>query len=111
MDVLRTLLADVNLTCFADIYEHVKKIWNPNVFVLCNLLVVNPATSCTPESYFSTAKPGWDQQWPAEVLLNVHKELTDKLDLAEAGNEFISSRIHWRLKDKQRSVWRMFFDM
>ena len=28
------------------------------------------------------------------VLLNVHKELTDKLDLAEAGNEFKSSRIH-----------------
>ena len=75
MDVLRIILADVNLTCFADIYELVKKIWNaeksliPNVFVLCNLLVVNPATSCTPESYFSTAKPGWDQQWPTEVLI------------------------------------------
>ena len=40
-------------------------------------------------------KPGCDKQCPSRFnslgLLNFHKELTDKLDLAEVGNEFIFS--------------------
>ena len=72
----------------------------PNVFVLCNLLIVNPVTSFTPERSFSTTRrlKAWLKSTMINrrfnslcslCLLNVHKELTGKLDLAEIGNEFI----------------------
>ena len=70
----------------------------PNAFVLCNLLIVDPATSCTPERSFSTARrlKTWlrstmtNRRFSSLGLLNVRKELTDKPDLAEVGDEFIS---------------------
>ena len=61
MDVLTIILADVNITCFADIYKKMKEIGKveksliANAVVLSNLLIVNPATSCTPERSFSTS--------------------------------------------------------
>ena len=62
MNVLRAILADVNIMCFADKYKKMKEIGNIeksltlNTVVLCNLLIVNPATSCTPKSSFSTIR-------------------------------------------------------
>ena len=61
MDVLTIILADVNITCFADIYKKMKEIGKveksliANAVALSNLLIVNPATSCTPERSFSTS--------------------------------------------------------
>ena len=61
MDVLTIILADVNITCFADIYKKMKEIGKveksliANAVVLSNLLIVKPATSCTPERSFSTS--------------------------------------------------------
>ena len=59
MDVLRTISADINITCFTDINKKkMKEIENgeksliPNVFVFCNFLIVNPTTSCTPRKIF-----------------------------------------------------------
>ena len=103
MDVRRTILADVNITCFADIYKKMKEIENAekslitDVVGLCNLLTVNPALSCTPEKSSTKRRLKiWLRStissncFNSLGLLNVHKELTDKLDLAEVGNEFIS---------------------
>ena len=80
---------------------NVQKSLIPNAVVLCNLLIVNPATSCTPERSFSTARclKTWlrstvtNRRVNSLGLLNVHKELTDKLDLGEVGNEFISLNV------------------
>ena len=102
--VLGTILGGIKVTCFYDIYKRMKEIGNvekdliPNVTILCRLLIVNPATSCTPERSFSTARrlKNWlrstmtNRRFNALGLLNTHKELTDNLDLAEVGNEFVS---------------------
>ena len=62
MDVLRTILVDVIITCFADIYKKMGEIGNaeksliPNVFVLCNLLIVNPTTILQPSKIFFNYK-------------------------------------------------------
>lgn len=59
--VIRTMLANVNITYFADINKKkVKEIGNAKkclisrVFVLCNFFIVNPETPCTPERFFSS---------------------------------------------------------
>ena len=64
------------------------------------LLLVNPATSCTPERSFSTAcrLKTWlratmkSKRFNSLAILNIHKDLTDKLDLKDIGNEFVSAR-------------------
>lgn len=69
----------------------------PNVFVFCNLLIVNLATPCAPARFFSTTRrlETWlrsrmnNRRFNLLGLLNAHKELIEKLDLAEVGNEFI----------------------
>ena len=94
MDVRRTILADVNITFFGD----VEKSLTSNVVIVYNLLIVNPATSCciSGRSFSTTRhwKFGLQSTWTNQHfnslgLLNVHKELTDKLDLAEVGNESV----------------------
>ena len=65
----------------------------PNVFVFCNLLIVNLATTCAPARFFSTTRrlETWlrSRMNNRRFNLNTHKELIDKIDLAEVGNEFI----------------------
>lgn len=109
MDVLRKILAGVKITCFAGIYEKTKRIGNaensliPNVFLLRYLIIVNPprvnaAKSCSQEQPFSNTRQlkTWlgstmtNRRFNLLGLLSAPKELTDELDLAEAGNEFIS---------------------
>ena len=100
MEVLRKILADVNITCFADIYKNIKEIGNaeknliPNVVVNCY-----PCNILHSRKIFSTRRrlKTWlrstmtNKCFNSLGLLNVHKELTDsELDLDEAGNEFIS---------------------
>ena len=99
MDLLRTILAHVNLTCFVDIYKNIRGIGKAekslmqNVVPHCNLLSGTPATSCTQKRSFSMKRH--IKIWLRSTMtnkhfnLNVPKELTGKLDLAEAGNEFI----------------------
>ena len=57
---LGIILADVSIMCFADIHiQSTKDIGNaektliPNVFILCNLLIVNSAIPWTPEQFFN----------------------------------------------------------
>ena len=64
---------------------------------IITLLLINPATSCSLERSFSTARrlKSWlwstmtSQRFNALALLDVHKECTDQLDLMEVENEFI----------------------
>ena len=104
--MLRTILAEVNITCFADIYQKLKELENAENSLITDiprsLQVVNrfnPATFCTPEEYFSTTRrlEIWlrlrvtkSDYFNSLGLLNTHKELKDKLDLVRVGNEFIS---------------------
>ena len=102
--VFRTIMSDCRVRCFKDVYNKIKtcpesekKKTNPEHYAHNNLLLINPATSCSPERSFSTARrlKSWlrstmtSQRFNGLALLNVHKECTDQLDLMEVGNEFI----------------------
>ena len=105
-NVLRTVLGDEKVVCFKDIHRAVKgcsvatRDLMPNIVHVVKLLLINPATSCTPERSFSTARrlKTWllstmkSRRFNSLSLLHVHKDLTDKLDLNEAGNEFVEAR-------------------
>ena len=64
---------------------------------IIKLLLINPATSCSPERSFSTIRrlKSWlrltmtSQHFNRLALLSAHKECTDQLDLMEVENEFI----------------------
>ena len=73
-------------------------VFNPKCICSSQLVNVNPATSYIQERSFSTTRhlktrlksTMTKRRFNSLSLLNVHKELTAKLDLAEVGNEFIS---------------------
>ena len=73
-----------------------EKLLVPNIITICKLLLVNPATSATPERSFSsgcniktwkrsTAKA---KRFNALSILYIYKEVTDKIDLVDIRNEF-----------------------
>ena len=72
----------------------------PNIIHAIKLFLVNPAASCTPERLFSTAccLETWlrettkSKRFNSLAILNIHKDLTDKLDLKDIGSEFVSAR-------------------
>ena len=76
-----------------------------NVVLVCILLLINPATSATPERSFSLARRimTWQRstmtqkRFNAIAIMNCHKLYTDMLDLVAVGNEFVS-------KHNQRKV-------
>ena len=56
--ILKQLFKDTPVVCFSDILDKLqllpdKRQLIPNIIVLCNLLLINPATSATLESSFS----------------------------------------------------------
>ena len=68
------------------------------IVTICKLLLVNPATSATRERSFSAARrlKTWLRSTMSQdrfsnlTVLNMHKERTDKLCLADVANEFVS---------------------
>ena len=104
-NVLRTII-DGEVTCFKEIYEKVKACCKgerelmPNIVHAIRLLLVNPATSCTPERSFSTSRrlKTWlrstmtSKRFNTLAFLNIHKDLTDELNLKDVGKEFVSAR-------------------
>ena len=100
---LRTIIGQEKVVCFDDIYKKIKKLSNAekslisNV-ILCKLLLVNAATSCTPERSISSARRVKTWLWSTMTskrfnnlaILNIHKELTATIDLASVGNDFVS---------------------
>ena len=101
--VFWTLMSNCRVGCFKDVYNKIKscpeseKELIPNIMCIILLLLINPATSCSPERPFSTARKlkSWlrstmtSQRFNGLALLNVHKKYTYQLDLMEVGNEFI----------------------
>ena len=70
----------------------------PNVMIIIYILMVNPATSATPERSFSLARriKTWQRATMSQrrfnslAILNCHKDETDKIDLVSVGNDFVS---------------------
>ena len=66
--------------------------------VICNFLLVNPATSAIPGRSFSMARyiKVWLRSTMAQSrfnslgILHCHKEWTDNLDLSAAANKFVN---------------------
>lgn len=99
---LQTIFKGISCTTFADMLKHIKSLHSskraliPNIITVFKLIIVNPATSCTPERSFSTARrlKTWLRSTMTTkrlnnlVLLTTHKELTDQIDLVAVGNEF-----------------------
>ena len=69
-------------------YKKVKEIAHagrsliPNIIMVL-LLIINPTTSCTQRSFSSANSNVFG-------VRNIHKDLTDAIDLVEVGNEFVS---------------------
>ena len=70
----------------------------PNIIVLCNSLLINPAISGTPEVPFSLARhiKTWQRatviqkRFSSLPILNFHNYETDRIDLVSVGNDFIA---------------------
>ena len=70
----------------------------PNVMIVIQLLLINPATSATPERSFSVARriKTWlrssmtPSRFNALSFLHTHKDLVDGLDVIIVANDFVS---------------------
>lgn len=103
-EVWKTIFCDSNPNCFRDIHKTIKslpsckKLMIPTMIKLCELILVNPATSCTAERSFSTARrlKTWlrstmtNQRFNSLAILNTYKTFTDKLDLCKIAKDFVS---------------------
>ena len=100
---LRAIMSNCRIGCFKDVYNKTKtcpeseKELIPNIMRITKLLLINPATSSSPERRFSTARrlKFWlqstmiRQRFNGLALPNVNKKCTDQLDLIKFGNEFV----------------------
>ena len=102
-EVCKIIFSDLKPACFKDILEQfksseAKKKMIPNFINICKLIIVNPATSFTPERSFSTARriKTWsrstmtNERFNSLAILNTYKALTDDIDLLKVRNEFES---------------------
>ena len=103
-EVWKIIFSDLKPVCFKDILEQLKSLseakkkMKPNFINICKPITVNPATSCTPERSFSTARriKTWsrstmtNKRFNSLAILNTYKALTDDIDLLKVGNEFVS---------------------
>ena len=91
------------MVCFSDIVDKLQLLPHerqliPNIIVLCNLLLINPTTSATPERSFSLARLIKTQQratmtqkrFNSFAILSFHKYEIDRTDLVSVGNDFIA---------------------
>ena len=87
------------ISCFDDILKVLspkteERLLIPNVQILIELLLINPATSATPERSFSLARriKTWLRSSMAQkrfnglAILSEHKLVTDKIDLMKVAN-------------------------
>ena len=103
-DILRTIFKESKPDCFRDILDEVESLPKgqlcllPNAVKILELLLVNPATTATPERSFSLAKriKTWLRSTSAAArsnslsILHAHKSVTDSIDLVEVAKEFTS---------------------
>ena len=102
LEILKVLLKESDFLCFDDIVVKIKELPTPErkmineVFSVCKLLLVNPATSASGERSFSTARrlKTWlrstmtQERFSNLKILNSHKERTERLSLVDIANEF-----------------------
>ena len=99
---MSTMFQGSNYTHFSDKLEYLeslhptKRALIPNLLTIVHLILINPATSCTPERSFSVAQriKTWlhstmtNKRFNNLSILSIHKELTDSINLVDIGNEF-----------------------
>ena len=103
LSVLNVLFQEEHIVCFDDIVEKFVNCTTnpdiiPNVSRLLILLLVLPATSASAERSFSLQRrlKTWlrsrmgRKRYNALAILHGFKERTDKIDLIQIGNEFVS---------------------
>ena len=84
-------------------YNEIATGWSelmPNITKIAKLLLVNGATTATPERSFSTARrlKNWlrssmkQKRFNSLAILNTHKPFTDKIDFIKVGNCFVNSQ-------------------
>ena len=95
---MSTMFPESNSKYFFDILQHLESALIPNLLTIVHLMLINPATSCTPERSFSVAQriKTWlrstmtTKRFNNLSILSVHKELTGSTNLVNIGNEFAS---------------------
>ena len=103
MPIFYKMCEDIHIVCFDDILEMLrndaeKLVLMANVVQIVLLLQINPATSATPERTFSLARSlkTWKRstmlpkRFNSLAILCYHKQRTDKIDLVQVANEFVS---------------------
>ena len=96
LEILKVLIKEAQINCFADVLKAVKSLTDherhmiTEVIVICKLLLVNPATSASGERSFSMARrvktwlrANMKQQC---FLLHTHEARTDKIRLLDVAN-------------------------
>ena len=110
---MSTLFQGSNCINFSDILEHLESLHPtkctlmPNLLTIVYLILINPATFCTPEGSFSAARriKTWlrstmtTKRFNNLSILPIHKELTDSINLVDICDEFASKydgrRMNW----------------
>lgn len=104
LPVFQLMFKDKEFTCFDDIVTEMKNLRPEQrkliemVNRVCQLILVNPATSATAERTFSMARrlKTWlrsnmtQARFNSLSILNFHKSRTDKLDVKNIANDFAS---------------------
>ena len=110
--ILKEICKDSDIACFGDLHEFLMKIPTedcnliPNVVLACMRLLINPATSATPDRSFSLSRliKTWQRstmaqkRFNATAILHCHGVYTDLLDLVAVGNEFVSKHDERKVK-------------
>ena len=98
------MFQESNCKNFSDILEHLQSLHLnecaliPNLLTIVHLILINPATSCTPERPFSVTRriKTWlrsamtTKRFNNLSILPIHKGLTGSMNLVDIGNEFTS---------------------
>ena len=99
---MSTMFKETSCANFFDIFAHLQSLHPtklkliPNIITIVQLILINPATSCTPERSFFNARrlKTWlrstmtTKRFNNLAILYTHKALTDTIDFVEIGNEF-----------------------
>ena len=109
---MSTMFHGSNCKNFSNILEHLesshptKYALIPSLLTIVHLILINPATSCTPERSFSVARriKTWlrstmtTKRFNNLSILSIHKELTDSINFIDTGNEFALKYDERRMK-------------
>ena len=116
LEIFKLLMKEGEFTCLDDIqakmktFSEAEKSMISEIITICNLPLVNPATSAAGERSFSSARrlKTWLRSTMTQTrfsnltILNTHKQRTDNLCLIDIANEFTA------LNDNRRKNFGTF---